>query len=124
VLALYGGMRVGAPTAAGIYCIRFTSGESSSEAAFRAVCSAHLIYSIHQRQRVRFQVVAEVCHPDCDVKLALSDTGIFIQSLLLDDLLAARIETAAADAERVCLTGFVAPFSSLLERQQEQLLAV
>lgn len=123
VLALYGGARVGAPAAVGIYCIRFTSSESPSEAAFRAVCCAHLIYVLNQRHRIRFQVVAEVCHPDCDVKLAVSDTGIFIQSLLLDELLGARIETSLVDDERVCLTGFKPPFASLLERQQEQLLA-
>jgi len=122
VFALYGGSRVGAPTAAGIYCIRFTSSESPSEAAFRAVCSAHLIYELNQHHRVRFQVLAEICHPDCDVKLAVTDTGIFIQSLLLDELLQARIETSVVDAERVCLTGFKPPFASLLERQQEQLL--
>jgi uncharacterized membrane protein affecting hemolysin expression len=123
VLALYGGVRVGAPTTAGIYCIRFTSGESPSEAAFRALCCAHLIYALNQRQRIRFQVVAEVCHPDCDVKLAVTDSGIFIQSLLLDELLDARIETTLVDAERFCLSGFKPPFASLLERQQEQLLA-
>lgn len=123
VLALYGGVRVGAPTAAGIYCVRFTSGDSTSEAAFRAVCCAHLIYTLNQRHRIRFQIVAEVCHPDCDVKLAVNDSGIFIQSLLLDELLEARLETAPVDSERVCLSGFKPPFAALLERQQEQLLA-
>jgi hypothetical protein len=122
VLALYGGVRVGAPTVAGVYCLRFTSSESPSEAAFRAVCCAHLIYTLNQRHRIRFQVLAEICHPDCDVKLAVSDSGIFIQSLLLDDLLRARIEIAPVDEQRVCLTGFKPPFASLLERQQEQLL--
>lgn len=123
VLAIYGGIRVGAPTSAGIYCIRFTSSESASEAAFRAVCCAHLIYQLNQHHRIRFQVLAEVCHPECDVKLAVSDSGIFIQALLLDELLQARIETQPVDEERVCLSGFKAPFASLLERQQEQLLA-
>lgn len=122
VLALYGGVRVGAPTAAGIYCLRFTSSESPSEAAFRAVCCAHLIYTLNQRHRIRFQVLAQVCHPDCDVKLAVSDAGIFIQSQLLDELLMARIEIAPVEDGRVCLTGFKPPFASLLERQQEQLL--
>lgn len=121
VLALYGGARVGAPTKAGIYCIRFTSGEGASEAAFRAVCSAHLIYELNQHQRIRFQVVAEVCHPEFDVKLAVSDTGIFIQTALLDTLLQARVDTRPVDDERVSLAGFKAPFSSLLERQQAQL---
>jgi uncharacterized membrane protein affecting hemolysin expression len=124
VLALYGGIRVGAPTTAGIYCIRFTSGESASEAAFRAVCCAHLIYELNRRQRIRFQVVAEVCHPDFDVKLAVSDTGIFIQTALVDDLLSARVDTLPVeDEDRVSLAGFKAPFSALLERQREQLLA-
>jgi uncharacterized membrane protein affecting hemolysin expression len=123
VLALYGGVRVGAPTAAGIYCIRFTSSESSSEAAFRAVCSAHLAYQLNRQQRIRFQVVAEVCHPDCDVKLAVSDNGIFIQTALLDPLLQARVETRSVDDDRVSLVGFKPPFAALLERQQEQLLA-
>lgn len=123
VLALYGGARVGAPTAAGIYCIRFTSGESASEAAFRAVCCAHLIYELNRQQRIRFQVVAEVCHPEFDVKLAVSDTGIFIQTALLDTLLEARVDTQPVDDDRVSLAGFKAPFSSLLERQQAQLLS-
>jgi Uncharacterized membrane protein affecting hemolysin expression len=123
VLALYGGVRVGAPTAAGIYCIRFTSSESSSEAAFRAVCAAHLAYQLNRQQRIRFQVVAEVCHPDCDVKLAVSDNGIFIQTALLDPLLQARVETSVVDDDRVSLVGFKPPFAALLERQQEQLLA-
>lgn len=123
VLALYGGVRVGAPTAAGIYCIRFTSSESSSEAAFRAVCCAHLAYQLNRQQRIRFQVVAEVCHPDCDVKLAVSDNGIFIQTALLDPLLQARVEVQPVDDDRVSLVGFKPPFSALLERQQGQLLA-
>jgi uncharacterized membrane protein affecting hemolysin expression len=123
VLALYGGVRVGAPTKAGIYCIRFTSSESASEAAFRAVCSAHLIYELNRHQRIRFQVVAEVCHPEFDVKLAVSDTGIFIQTALLDALLQARVDTLPVDDDRVSVAGFKPPFSSLLERQQEQLLA-
>lgn len=123
VLALYGGVRVGAPTKAGIYCIRFTSSESASEAAFRAVCSAHLIYELNRQQRIRFQVVAEVCHPEFDVKLAVSDSGIFIQTALLDALLQARVDTLAVDDDRVSLAGFKPPFSSLLERQQEQLLS-
>lgn len=122
VLALYGGVRVGAPTKAGIYCIRFTSSESASEAAFRAVCSAHLIYELNRHQRIRFQVVAEVCHPEFDVKLAVSDSGIFIQTALLDPLLQARVDTLPVDDDRVSLAGFKPPFSSLLERQQEQLL--
>lgn len=122
VLALYGGVRVGAPTKAGIYCIRFTSSESASEAAFRAVCSAHLIYELNRHQRIRFQVVAEVCHPEFDVKLAVSDSGIFIQTALLDALLQARVDTLPVDEDRVSLAGFKPPFSSLLERQQEQLL--
>ena len=123
VLALYGGVRVGAPTKAGIYCIRFTSSESASEAAFRAVCSAHLIYELNRHQRIRFQVVAEVCHPEFDVKLAVSDSGIFIQTALLDTLLQARVDTLPVDDHRVSLAGFKPPFSSLLERQQEQLLS-
>jgi uncharacterized membrane protein affecting hemolysin expression len=123
VLALYGGVRVGAPAKAGIYCIRFTSGESASEAAFRAVCSAHLIYELNRHQRIRFQVVAEVCHPEFDVKLAVSDTGIFIQTALLDALLQARVDICPIDEDRVSLAGFKPPFSSLLERQQEQLLS-
>lgn len=123
VLALYGGVRVGAPTAAGIYCIRFTSSESASEAAFRAVCCAHLAYELNRQQRIRFQLVAEVCHPEFDVKLAVSDSGIFIQTALLDELLQARIETMPVDADRVSLAGFKPPFSALLERQREQLLA-
>ncbi len=123
VLALYGGVRVGAPTAAGIYCIRFTSSESSSEAAFRAVCCAHLAYQLNRQQRIRFQVVAEVCHPDCDVKLAVTDNGIFIQTALLDPLLQARVEVHPVDEDRVNLVGFKPPFAALLERQQGQLLA-
>ena len=123
VLALYGGVRVGAPTKAGIYCIRFTSSESASEAAFRAVCSAHLIYELNRHQRIRFQVVAEVCHPEFDVKLAVSDNGIFIQTALLDTLLQTRVDTLPVDDDRVSLAGFKPPFSSLLERQQEQLLS-
>lgn len=123
VLALYGGARVGAPTAAGIYCIRFTSSESASEAAFRAVCCAHLAYELNRQRRIRFQVVAEVCHPEFDVKLAVSDSGIFIQTALLDELLRARIETLPVDDDRVSLAGFKPPFAALLERQREQLLA-
>src|SRR5690606_1514195 len=120
VLALYGGVPVGLPTA-GIYCIRFTSSESVSEAAFRAVCCAHLTYELNRHQKIHFQVVAEVCHPECDVKLAVSDTGVVIQASLLDELLESRIETRLLDEERVFLEGFKTPFKALLARQQEQL---
>lgn len=124
VLALYGGVPVGAPTKAGIYCIRFTSSESASEAAFRAVCCAHLIYQLNLQHKIRFQVVAEICHPEYDVKLAVSDTGIVIQAALMDELLDSRLETLPLDEERVALTGFKAPYKALLDRQQGQLLVV
>jgi hypothetical protein len=124
VLTLYGGVRVGTSTGAGIYCFRFASSESTSEAAFRAVCCAYLVEQMNQRHKIRFTLLAEVCHPESDVKLVVGETGIFIQSSLWDELFDARTEVKDIDEHRMSLSSFKAPFSSLLNRQRDQLLGI
>lgn len=124
ILSLYGGEQIGEPHNQNIYCVQFTSSESPSEAAFRAICCAHLIDQLNQQSSIRFNVVSEVCHPDEDVKLAVSQTGVFLQSALLDDLLEKRLKFIPVDERRLRLDGFNPPFASLLERQQQQLTAV
>lgn len=121
VLALYGGVRVGANSDASIVCVRFTSSEHVAEAAFRAVCSAALIHGLTQTSKIHFQLVAEVCHPDSDVKLAVTDTGIFIQKVLADAFLSSRIETEAVGEHRLRLLRFKGAFDALLQRQRQQL---
>lgn len=121
VLALYGGARVGTNADASIVCVRFTSSESLAEAAFRAVCSAALIHGLTQTSKIHFQLVAEVCHPDSDVKLAVTDTGIFIQRVLADSFLSSRVETESVGEHRLRFQCFKGPFEALLQRQQQQL---
>lgn len=121
VLALYGGTRVGANADASVVCVRFTSNESLSEAAFRALCSAYLVYELTQMPRVHFQLVAEICHPDTDVKLAVTDTGIYMQKPLADAFLDRRIETTAVSDQRLRLESFKGAYAPMLQRQLEQL---
>lgn len=121
VLPLYGGALVGANADASIVCMRFTSTESVAEAAFRAICSAYLVHGLTQSSRIRLQLVAEVCHPDSDVKLAITETGIFIQKPLADPFLLSRIDTETVSDQRLRFQGFKGTFASLLQRQQQQL---
>lgn len=123
VLGLYGGKQLGEPHNQNVYCIRFTSTESVSEAAFRAACSAYLVDKLNQQNSVRFNIVADICHPDEDVKLAVNKLGVFMHKALWGDLLDRRLLVKLEDDGRYHLDGFKAPFSSLLERQQAQLLA-
>lgn len=124
VLKLYGGNRVGTPHNGNVHCIRFSSTESAPEAAFRAACTAYLVAQLTQSHKIRFNLLAEICLPETDIKLAVSDTGIYLQEELVDDVLLTRLEVAALGDGRLRLEGFKAPFASLLERQQQQLLGV
>lgn len=121
VLAVYGGARVGSNADASIVCARFTSSESLSEAAFRAACSAYLVNELTGVTRLRFQLVAEVRHPDSDEKLAVAKPGIFLQSVLADEFLAARVDTEVEGDERLHLLGFRGSSVALLRHQQVQL---
>lgn len=121
VLSLYGGTRVGANADASVVCVRFTSAESLAEAAFRAVCCAYLIDRLTRAPKVHFQLVAEVCHPDTDVKLAVNDAGIYMQKALADAFLDSRVETIAVNEERLRFEGFKGAYAPMLQRQLEQL---
>lgn len=121
VLALYGGTRVGANADASVVCVRFTSAESLAEAAFRAVCCAYLIDRLTRAPKVHFQLVAEVCHPDTDVKLAVNDAGIYMQKALADTFLYSRVETIAVNEERLRFEGFKGAYAPMLQRQLEQM---
>ena len=121
VLALYGGSRVEVGAETAIYCIRFTSSESLEEAAFRATCSAYLVHNLTQKNKIHFQLIAQVCDPDSDVKLALGEVGVFVQKALAGDFLQARLILQPAGEERLKMEGLKSGFASLLARQQEQL---
>ncbi len=121
VLNLYSGQRVGQPHNNNVYCLRFSSPDSVAEAGFRAVCTAHLVDQMVQKHKVRFTVLAEICHPDEDVKLAMSQAGIFLQGLIVDDLLRKRLILQEREDGRLQLSGFNPPFAALLARQLDQL---
>lgn len=121
VLALYGGTRIGANADASVVCARFTSNECLAEASFRALCSAYLVYQLTQAPKIHFQLVAEVCHPDTDVKLAVTDMGIYMQKQLVDPFLDPRIETAEINEHRLRLESFKGAYGPMLQRQLEQL---
>lgn len=123
VLTLYGGARVG-QASEGIYCARFSSTESFAEAAFRALCSAYLLQSLGEGDRVRFQMLAQVCAPDADIKLAVNDVGIYLHAGVDDQLLCARLQLEPTDDGRLRLTGFEGSYAALLQRQQQQLLVL
>lgn len=122
VLALYGGARVGTNADASIVCASFTSSEGLAEAAFRAACSAFLVDALTGTRRLRFALVAEVREPDCDAKLAVAKTGIFLQASLADEFLAARVDTEIESDERLHVFGFKPAVEALLQHQQAQLL--
>lgn len=118
VLSLYGGRLMAPPHNHNIYCIVFSSQESCSEAAFRAACSAYLVQQKAQQSKIRFNVLAEICPPETDVKLPVNQTGIYFHGIEMDNLLSTRVNSVALDECRHQLVGFNAPFASLLERQE------
>ncbi len=121
VLALYGGVRVASESAEDYYCVRFMSQESVADASFRAVCAAHLLSQLSQQQKVRLETLAQICTHDCDVKLALNETGIYLQRSVLDEALRARLVLRELDAGRAHVEGFNDVTAALLTRQQAQI---
>lgn len=121
ILALYGGSQMDNQHSGGVYNLRFKSVVSRSEAIFGAICSAFLIQSTEQKNKIRFHLLAHVCTDEGDLRLGRSILGIFVQSHLIDDFLRERLVLATVEGERMLVTGLKGTYALLLESQTQQL---
>lgn len=127
VLALYGGVRIPSPEgAADVHCARFMSGDSVSDAAFRAACSAHVLQQLLRRsgpeQRVRFDLLGQVCGSETDLELPRDLKGLFLSPELQDAELSGKLELRLAGS-RCQITGFKPPYAESVARQADDMTA-
>ncbi len=120
VLALYDGECVSSDE--DYFCVRFGGQGEITEATYQAICAAFLIRHLNQHQKFKLEVLAQICATDCDVKLAMSDRGIYLQGSLINDSLAERLETSDAGDGRVQVVGLRSPYHSTVQNHQSRLL--
>lgn len=120
VLALYDGECISSDD--DYFCVRFGGQGEITEATYQAICAAFLIRHLNQHQKFKLEVLAQICATDCDVKLAMSDRGIYLQGSLINDSLAERLETSDAGDGRVQVVGLRSPYHSTVQNHQSRLL--
>ena len=124
VLALYGGLYH--KNFGHYYILYFSSGNMSSEALFRATCSAHIILELASTiHNVPLDLAAFVsANADDLTPQRLPVAGLVVESdAARDDVLQRRVKFMDLGTEngRKIVAGFHAPFNGLLDKQCQQL---
>src|SRR5690606_10015866 len=120
VLTLYDGECISSDE--DYFCVRFAGQGDLTEATYQAICAAFLIRHLNQHQKFKLDVLAQVCAIDCDVKLAMNDRGIYLQSSLLNEYLVERLATSEPEDGRVQVVSLKSPYQSTVQNHQSRLL--